>query len=99
MTHEHRLVAKGLSTNSSDYDDIYERQGGATFHSHKNLDLYAFIYGEQNLTTILAIVEEIRDVDKLLDFKHDKRNISRVRMKALEDTQKSAQGAFCKVAI
>jgi hypothetical protein len=48
------------------------------------LDLDAFIYGEQNLIIIFAIVEEIKDVEKLLDFKHDMRNISRVCTKTLE---------------
>jgi hypothetical protein len=48
------------------------------------LDSNAFIFKEQNFTIIPATMEEIRDVDRLLDFKHDMRKINRVHMKSLE---------------
>lgn len=81
---------KGPSTKSSNCSDKYERQGGMTFQIHKNLDSYAFVFGEQNLTIIPTIVEEIKDVDGLLDFKHDMKKISKVCMKALEDKAQRA---------
>ncbi len=76
-------LLKGPFANSSDCNDKCEKQG-MTFQSHKNLDLDAFIYEEQNLIIVFAIVEEIKGVENLLDFKHDMRKISRVCTKALE---------------
>jgi hypothetical protein len=44
-------------------------------------------------------VEEIRDVDRLLDFKHDVKKIRRVHMKALENKKKKPQGVSCMVVV
>jgi hypothetical protein len=85
---------KGPSTKSSNCSDKFERQGGMTSQSHRNLDSYAFIFGEQNLTTIPTIVAEIKDVDRLLDFKHDMKKISKECMKALEDKKKAQRTSF-----
>jgi len=82
------------STNSSNCSDKSERQGGVTSQSHRNLDSYAFIFGKQNLTTVLTNVEEMKDVDRLLDFKHGMRKISMVYMKTLEDKKESSKNIF-----
>jgi hypothetical protein len=82
------------STNSSNCSDKFERQGGVTSQSHRNLDSYAFIFWKQNLTIALTNVEEMKDVDRLLDFKHDMRKISMIYMKALEDKKESSKNIF-----
>ncbi len=65
-------LLKGHCTNSSKCSDRSKRQG-VTSQNHKNLDSNAFISKDQNLIIVPATMEEIRDVDKLLDFKHDMR--------------------------
>jgi hypothetical protein len=81
-------LLKFAFANSLDYSDIFERQGVIS-HSHRNLDSNAFIFREQNCTIVPATMEEIRDVDKLLDFKHDMKKIIRVHMKSLEGKKNS----------
>jgi hypothetical protein len=50
--------------------------------------------GNKILITIPATSEEITDVDRLLDFKHDMGNISRVHVKALEDKKKRSKNVL-----
>ncbi len=80
-------LPKGPSDKSNCNDGSKQPFCFGTFHqpSYWAWDAYTIGFGKSILTTRPTIMEEIKDVEKLLDFKNDLQKIGEASLKQLED--------------
>ncbi len=80
-------LPKGPSEKSNCNDGSKQPFGLGTFHqpSYRAWDAYTIGFGKSILTTRPTNMEEIKDVEKLLDFKNDLQKIGEAGLKQLED--------------
>lgn len=86
-------MPKGPNDKSNCNDGSKQPFGLGTFHqpSYRAWDAYTIGFGKSIFTTRPTIMEEIKDVEKLLDFKNYLNFFGEASQKQLEDKNKNCK--------